>query len=84
MARCVYRFYADTRLDSAPQASKETEMGKLFTFLREVWAELKKVTWPTWVEVVGSTVVVILTSLLFAAIIGVWDKVLSELVILLL
>jgi preprotein translocase subunit SecE len=59
-------------------------MGKLFTFLREVWAELKKVTWPTWVEVVGSTVVVILTSILFAAIIGVWDKLLSELVIILL
>lgn len=59
-------------------------MGKLFTFLREVWAELKKVTWPTWVEVVGSTVVVILTSIFFAFIIGVWDKLLSELVIILL
>jgi len=59
-------------------------MGKLFTFLREVWVELKKVTWPTWVEVVGSTVVVILTSLLFAVMIGIWDKALSELVIILL
>ena len=59
-------------------------MGKLFTFFREVWAELKKVTWPTWVEVVGSTVVVILTSFLFAAIIGVWDKLLGELVLRLL
>jgi preprotein translocase subunit SecE len=58
-------------------------MGKLFTFLREVWAELKKVTWPTWVEVVGSTVVVILTSMMFAVMIGIWDKLLSELVILL-
>jgi len=60
------------------------EIGRRAAFLREVWAELKKVTWPTWVEVVGSTVVVILTSMMFAVMIGIWDKLLSELVIILL
>jgi len=59
-------------------------MKKLWTFLVEVRAELKKVTWPTWVELVSSTVVVIITSILFAVLIGIWDKVLERLVVILL
>jgi preprotein translocase subunit SecE len=54
---------------------------KLIEFLAEVRAELKKVTWPTWIEVFSSTVVVIFTTLLFAALIGVWDKILMEIML---
>jgi len=54
-------------------------MRKLWNFLVEVRAELKKVTWPTWIEVFSSTIVVIITTLIFAAVIGVWDWVLMRL-----
>lgn len=59
-------------------------MRRLWNFLVEVRAELKKVTWPTWIEVFSSTVVVIITTLIFAALIGVWDKVLMELMLIVL
>ena len=39
--------------------------GRLFEFLGEVRAELKRVTWPSRAEVYATTVVVILTSLVF-------------------
>ncbi|HUU56436.1 MAG TPA: preprotein translocase subunit SecE [bacterium] len=59
-------------------------MRRLWNFLVEVRAELKKVTWPTWIEVFSSTVVVIITTLIFAVMIGIWDKVLMELMLLIL
>jgi len=59
-------------------------MRRLWNFLVEVRAELKKVTWPTWIEVFSSTVVVIITTLIFAAMIGVWDKALMELMLVIL
>jgi len=59
-------------------------MRRLIDFLGEVKAEMKKVTWPTWIEVFSSTVVVNITTLLFAVIIGVWDKILMELMLLIL
>ncbi|MEE9456136.1 MAG: preprotein translocase subunit SecE [bacterium] len=42
---------------------------------------MKKVTWPTWIEVFSSTIVVIITTLMVAALIGVWDKILMEIMI---
>jgi preprotein translocase subunit SecE len=48
-------------------------------FLREVRVELKKVTWPGRAEVIGSTVVVILASFLFAFFLGGVDLVLQRL-----
>jgi preprotein translocase subunit SecE len=59
-------------------------MRRLWNFLVEVRAELKKVTWPTWIEVFSSTVVVIITTLIFAVLIGVWDKILMELMLVIL
>lgn len=59
-------------------------MRRLLDFLSEVKAEMKKVTWPTWIEVFSSTVVVIFTTILFAVVIGVWDKILMELMLLVL
>ncbi len=38
---------------------------RIFSFLREVRAELKKVTWPSRNEVQSTTVVVILTTIFF-------------------
>ena len=39
--------------------------GRLFEFIGEVRAELKRVTWPSRAEVYATTIVVILTSLVF-------------------
>jgi preprotein translocase subunit SecE len=44
-------------------------------FLREVKEELKKVTFPAREEVVGTTVVVIITSIIFAAYLWIADQV---------
>lgn len=42
-------------------------------FIREVMAELKKVTWPTRAETVKLTVVVIVLSVLVGAFVGLLD-----------
>jgi preprotein translocase subunit SecE len=63
----------------APAASK-TEPGKLkstinkgLQFLREVKIELKKVTWPTRKQTLGSTVVVIVLVMIISIFLGVVD-----------
>jgi len=50
---------------------------KLKQFLKEVNAELRKVTWPTKDELVGSTIVVMVVSLVVAIFIGIVDRILS-------
>ena len=46
-------------------------------FLREVKAEMAKVTWPSWVELKGSTILVIIVSIIFAVYVGIVDMVLT-------
>jgi len=53
---------------------------KVAKFLKEVNAELHKVTWPTKDELIGSTIVVIVVSIIVAVFIGVVDRVLTVLV----
>ncbi|MDY2842542.1 MAG: preprotein translocase subunit SecE [Treponema sp.] len=48
-------------------------MGKVFGFLKECWAELKKVVWPTCDDVVSSVKVVIVSTIIIAAILGLLD-----------
>jgi preprotein translocase subunit SecE len=50
---------------------------KIKKFLKEVVAEMRKVTWPTKDELVGSTIVVIVVSLIVAIFIGIVDRILS-------
>ncbi len=52
-------------------------MNKFVTFLKEVNAELRKVTWPTKEELIGSTIVTIVVSLIMSLFIGVVDRVLT-------
>ena len=49
-------------------------------FLREVKVELKKVTWPSRKQTIGSTVVVIILVLIVSLFLGVVDIGLSNLV----
>ena len=52
-------------------------MSKIFSFFREVKAELEKVTWPKREDLVGSVVIVCILAVAFAAVIGVMDSVIS-------
>ncbi len=54
-------------------------MKKIRTFLEEVKGEGKKVTWPTFLQTKGSTVVVILTVIVIGVYFGVLDFFLSRL-----
>jgi preprotein translocase subunit SecE len=50
---------------------------KVKKFFAEVYAELKKVSWPSREEIRGSTMVVIVTVIIMAIVIGVVDRILS-------
>ncbi|MDD5504459.1 MAG: preprotein translocase subunit SecE [Candidatus Omnitrophica bacterium] len=52
--------------------------GKIGNFISEVMVELKKVSWPTKNELIGSTIVVIISVLAMSAFIGVCDFVFSK------
>ena len=51
---------------------------KVMKFLNDVKVELKKVSWPTRNELMGSTIVVIVAVALLAIFIGIWDLILSR------
>ena len=69
-----------------PAAGAATGMTKpnfieaTFQFLREVKVELKKVTWPSRKQTIGSTVVVLVLVLLISLFLGVVDMGLSQLI----
>jgi preprotein translocase subunit SecE len=51
---------------------------RLTTFLREVRAEIKKVTWPKRKEVTGTTLVVIVTCFIFGFFLWAVDVVMGQ------
>ncbi len=53
---------------------------KAIRFLKDVRVEMAKVSWPTREELKGSTIIVIVVSLLFAAFIFFADQLLSRMV----
>jgi len=55
-------------------------MKRILVFFQESFAELKKVTWPGREEVVSSTKVVLLSTLIVAAILGILDFILVKLI----
>jgi preprotein translocase subunit SecE len=60
--------------------SQKNFWGKTLQFLREVKIELKKVTWPSRKQTIGSTVVVIVLVLIISLFLGVVDIGLTKLV----
>ncbi len=52
-------------------------MGKIIKFLKEVRAELDKVTWPSKSELIGSTVVTVVVTLIISIFIGFVDRLLT-------
>jgi len=57
---------------------------KVSKFISEAKAELKKVTWPNWNEVKGSTLVVLVLTGLLASFIFIFDTIFSRLITLLI
>ncbi|MBD3217556.1 MAG: preprotein translocase subunit SecE [candidate division Zixibacteria bacterium] len=53
---------------------------KVGNYIKETQAELKQVTWPTKPELIGSTIVVIVVTLVLAVFIYAVDKVLETLI----
>jgi preprotein translocase subunit SecE len=50
---------------------------KIVKFLKETRAEMRKVTWPTRDELVGSTKIVIIATLVVTLFIGIIDQILT-------
>jgi preprotein translocase subunit SecE len=48
-------------------------MGKFVQFVKESYAELRKVVWPSRDDVISSVKVVIVSTVLFAAVLGLVD-----------
>jgi len=74
---------APPRKPGAPSKSVSGEpnvLKKSIQFLREVKVELKKVTWPSRKQTIGSTVVVIILVMIISAFLGLVDMGLSSLV----
>jgi preprotein translocase subunit SecE len=53
---------------------------RIKTYLAETRVELKKVTWPSRQDLIDSTRVVIIATLLLTAFIGVIDQILSRII----
>jgi len=53
---------------------------KIQNFFQEVVFEFKKVSWPTWEELKGSTVVVLLLTVFFGVFLFITDFFLSRLI----
>ncbi len=49
---------------------------KVKKYLKETLAELRKMSWPTKQELIGSTIVVVVVSLIVAVFIGIVDRIL--------
>jgi len=58
-------------------AQKRSWVGRVADFLREVRAEIRKVTWPTWDELKKATGVIIVFVLVTGFLIGLMDMVLQ-------
>jgi preprotein translocase subunit SecE len=65
---------------SASVKKSDNFIDKSMQFLREVKIELKKVTWPTRKQTMGSTVVVIVLVVIISLFLGLVDVILSGLI----
>lgn len=54
-----------------------TILEKIQKYLKETLAELRKMTWPTKEELIGSTTVTVIVSFIVAVFIGIVDRILT-------
>ena len=55
-------------------------MGKMTTFIKDSYGELKKVSWPSKDDVVTTTIAVLVVTVIFSFFIYISDQVLSTIV----
>jgi preprotein translocase subunit SecE len=67
-------------LKKSSKPAKQNIIDKSLQFLREVRVELKKVTWPSRKQTIGSTVVVLILVMIISLFLGVVDMGLSGLI----
>jgi preprotein translocase subunit SecE len=67
----------------APKPARKREpgqRGRVVTFLIQVWAELRRVQWPTRSAVTQATSVVLVFCLIAGAYLGIWDFLFNKLI----
>lgn len=69
---------------STKEVAAPKKQGRIKTFFKGVWSELKKVHWPTRKQLVNYTGVVLLAVVAVAVVISVFDWITSSLITLLL
>jgi len=80
MSADVYKQQNLSRKKPAVNFNKDGYVEKTLQYLREVKAELKKVTWPSRQQTAGSTVVVIVIVIIISIFLGIADMSLSSLI----
>ncbi len=63
----------------AEKVKKDNFLKKAGRFFKSLFVEMKKVSWPTWKQILVSTVSVIVVCVIFACIIGLLDLVIGNL-----
>jgi preprotein translocase subunit SecE len=58
--------------------------GRFNNFLKEMRAEFTKISWSSREELTGSTMVVIVSTILLAVVIGIWDFAMARIISLVL
>lgn len=66
---------------SSPAGGSPGFFSRMVTFLREVQAETKRVTWPSWLELRKMTVAIIAFTLILGVTIGLMDTLLQFLLV---
>ena len=66
---------------TSPPGGTPGLFSRIVTFLREVQAETKRVTWPSWEELRKATVAIIAFTLFLGVTIGLMDTVLQFLLV---
>ena len=65
--------------DSQTKQGRKKQTGRMKTFFKGVWSELKKVHWPDKKQIFNYTGIVLATCLAFALVISLFDWVVSSL-----
>jgi preprotein translocase subunit SecE len=66
-----------TDVVTTPEGGRPGLVSRLVTFLREVQAETKRVTWPSWIELRKATIAIIAFTLVLGVTIGWMDTILQ-------